>query len=679
MQGRADVSEKREDRPCFDALDFVLLETVFAEQVQRLFPVPVSIEFVFSQTSDPAQPPVIITDTEVCFALSAGENDRILVRCFGYDQKLHWQLDRDRMQQLYEQLILQCQLVRQAYIDPVSGMYNRRALEIFSSNTQEYPATFLLCHVMPGSLTLRKATTQYQRILDVFHNLRTGCCFSLGTHLLGILFFETEPSEALLPAKELVEGLKKEKVRSVHAALCRLDSGEKLFEKAWQGLLEAELRGPYVVFDTSVRVESPFALPDNEFIGRLQKTWRGLDSFQVVVTTFRQEAAGEHVLVALGNLFGQTALFYEVYAGRLYCVFPLPTQERELPVEHCFAVQSDIANIGIVSVGVGRWPGVQKKKSQTVVNALKALFHASFHESGAVIVCNALTFNISGDYFFEQEDYRHAAKEYRLGLQLTPLDKNLLNSLGVTLIELNRLRSGLQCFEKVLNEEPDNFMALVNSGFARMTLGQREKALDLLSQAYEAANREEDIDDELLRSLSKLLMDKEEYGQAVEVLDRWSRQSGCTFMVYRLLGESFCKMGRYKDATVAFQQALHMYPHDSVSLSLLGVCYVKLGEGVDIGIRLCRQALELDLGDVDNSIRLAHCLIADRQWDEAERIIRSQFGEKIRRPEPLLLMAQVFIGQQNTPRAVRILKRLQKMRKISSGLREQVIELLKGI
>ncbi len=674
------MGQKREVLPHFEELDFVLLHSVFVQEVQRLFPVPTSVEFVFNQDTGGEHGQKDSAEAELLFCAPAGEQGNVLIRCFDYDSTFHEKLDESFVKQLQEQIFHQLGLLRLAYIDPVSGMYNRRALHAFDTSGVIYPGTFFLFHVVPGSLALKASSSLYLKVLELLHTQGSGCHFSLGANLFGMILFETGRDKALRIARQLLKGMKQERVRRVQVALCRIDSGCKLFQQAWEGLMEAERRGPYVVYDTSVQSVCPFLLPEKDFVNNMQKVWRGLRTFQVVVAEIDQGAEVEQALDVVQSFLKQGCCFRGYWKGKGYFIVSGENGKNDtLVTTNLSSAQSDLARTGIRGLGLSQWPGLHKRKSQTVESCLKALLHCTFLDPGSAVQCDALTLNISGDYYFDQGDYRLAAREYRMGLQMAPEDANLLNTLGVTLTELGQPRSAGKFFEAVLGRDPENFMALVNLGFVQMTLGNTEQALQLLSRAYSSMEKDSRIDEELLFSLCTLLVDQKEYRRAVEALNRWVAQSGRNFMAYRLLGVSHYKMGNFREASVACQQALRICPNDNISLSILGTCYVLQGEGTDIGIRLCRQAVELDSGNLENSIRLAGCLVAAQQWDEAALFLQPLLNNPVLRYEALLLTAEVHIGRKDFAEAMRLLKRLKKNNKISSEHKQQVIELLKSL
>ena len=62
----------------------------------------------------------------------------------------------------------------------------------------------------------------------------------------------------------------------------------------------------------------------------------------------------------------------------------------------------------------------------------------------------------------------------------------------------------------------------------------------------------------------------------------------------RYLGQAYMGVRENKKAITVLQRAVRLNSHDAFSLSLLGELYAREGEGDDIALSLCRQAIEID-------------------------------------------------------------------------------------
>jgi tetratricopeptide (TPR) repeat protein len=308
-----------------------------------------------------------------------------------------------------------------------------------------------------------------------------------------------------------------------------------------------------------------------------------------------------------------------------------------------------------IAMGVASWPCLDFSKSEIAGNCLKALLHSSYLGPGTTVVFDHLSLNVSGDFFFEEGDYRTAIREYRRGLRLQPGDLNLINSLGVTLVECGQERQAAACFQEVLAKEPANYMALVNLGHVQHTLGRKQKALECFERAYQVLDQANAAPQELLLPLGKLYAEFGEHAKALVVFEHLKACPGSEkeFLLHRLFGQSYLETGQPEEAIKACQHALQIFPQDSISLSTLGLLYVEQGEGDDVGLTLCRKALELDNFNPDHWCRLSRALL--HIGDHAGALAAARKCLQLRRGhvEGLLLLGRISLIHNWQKRAER--------------------------
>jgi tetratricopeptide (TPR) repeat protein len=206
-----------------------------------------------------------------------------------------------------------------------------------------------------------------------------------------------------------------------------------------------------------------------------------------------------------------------------------------------------------------------------------------------------------------------------------------------------------------LAKEPTNYMALVNLGHVRQTLGQREMALACFERAYQVLDQTATSPQELLLPLGKLYAELGEHAKALAIFERWRECPGSDreFLVFRLLGQAYLENGQGEPAIRACQRAVQLFPQDSISLSTLGLLYVERGEGNDIGLTLCRKALALDNFNQDHWYRLARALL--HAGDQAGAWAAARQCRQLRRDhvEGLLLLGRISLLGKKRARAAR--------------------------
>ena len=108
----------------------------------------------------------------------------------------------------------------------------------------------------------------------------------------------------------------------------------------------------------------------------------------------------------------------------------------------------------------------------------------------------------------------------------------------------------------------------------------------------------------------------------------------------------------------ACQQALRLFSQDGISLSLLGLLYVEHGQGVDVGLSLCRKALELDSFNADHWLRLGRALLHAQQLAEACKAFRRCLELRPSRTEAILQLGLTHLALGKTGLARRCLQRV---------------------
>jgi tetratricopeptide (TPR) repeat protein len=331
-----------------------------------------------------------------------------------------------------------------------------------------------------------------------------------------------------------------------------------------------------------------------------------------------------------------------------------------------------------LAFGVAAWPCLDFNKSEIPGNCLKALLHSSYLGSGITVFFDHISLNVSGDFFFDGGDYRAAIREYRRGLRLQPGDLNLMNSLGVALIECGQERQAAICFQEVLVQDPSNYMALVNLGHVQYALGRKEVALARFEQAYRVLGTVNVAPQELLVPLGKLYAEFGEHDKAQAVFEHWQSCPGSEneFLLYRLLAQSYYANGWWEDAIQACQKALRIFPQDSISLSTLGLLYVKQGEGNDIGLNLCRKALALDNFNPDHWYRLGRAQL--HAGDQAGALSSAKHCLQLQRfhIQGMLLLSRIYSTMKKNKQAERMVMRILTLPGINASQKNQAQQAL---
>ncbi|ADH84927.1 tetratricopeptide repeat protein [Desulfurivibrio alkaliphilus] len=470
----------------------------------------------------------------------------------------------------------------------------------------------LLLEVYPQARNAAGGIKALRRAGDYLQSLFAAATplYALGMGVFALLWPGVGPENARHMADMLLRRLQREDFPRAQAGLVAIGRGGRqseaeVLDEAWRALAVARRRGPFgLCVAGSERVFPPLAAADRAKLSRL---WRGRDCFALLLIRQDQVALSNHFSKRVrAALEPETpALFLNQREVLVYLDGAGEAEAEEW--FQGFRRRMLAAGGSTFSAGIALYPCLNFRKSQIPINCRKAVRHAELLGPESVAVFNAVSLNVSGDAYYNEGDLRKAVGEYRLGLTLQPASVNLLNSLGVALVQLKQVRPALAAFEKALQVEPENFMALCNLGFAHLSADREGMALDFFERALAVEGRSFD----LLLQLGKLYCRHRKYREAVELLNRCvddprieERRNGDLAAAHRLLGRALMALEQYRPAMTAVQKALTFNPRDAQAMSLLGELYLHNGQGGEIAHSLCRQAVELDAGRSESWRRL---------------------------------------------------------------------------
>ncbi len=549
-------------------------------------------------------------------------------------------------------------MTRLAFVDPETGLYNSRALmhRLERPCPEKSCRAFFLIGVVAR---VRKASGHLLTMVRAARFLEAmtgGPVFHLGAGFFGLVREDMSRPEARDFAHRLQGRLRREGLCKVHIGVAvrqgeqQKDEASLLVDECLQALEVAERRGPFSLCEASslrARESHPLAPPLRPVLARLRRAWLGLARFGLVLLRLEGDAGtmpGLHQAVAG---FLPAGLVYIPVADTEGYVL-LPDASGDAALDWARQAQDGLERAAPslrIAFGVCHWPCLEQTKTAMAVNCRKALLHGRFSGPGSVTVFDHVSLNVSGDAYFDEGDYRQAVREYQAGVRMNPGDINLMNSLGVALAELNRHRQAVACFKQVLKKEPDNFMALANQGFALRMLGRDEDALGSFQQALQSQGYTGPAAaPELSLQLGRLYCNAGRFTEALHVLETLeARGAGRQeFSLYRLLGEAYMETGREKKAMRSLQRALHLFPQDAASLSMLGILYLQAGEGDDIALGFCRRAVVLDGQGSEHWQRLGWVLLHLQRPDEALDAARKSLRLRRNNIPATLLMGKVY-------------------------------------
>lgn len=687
--GIPDAALGEERRLC--AADFLLLARPFLEAITPLFPEglqPTFCDLPAGATEEHTG------ERHLLLPLPLEDGSVVGLRLTGSDPALFEHLPAPWLDEQAEEVLRTLGLLRPAFIDCASPCYNLRALP---HALQEGRGGFFLlrlgCAGKNIADTLQncgEAATVLQRHLDA-------ALFSCGFGLFAALSAEDSMENARRSARLVQRRLRQDGMTRAQILYLSAERARALFATGGlaafhEALNAVDRQGPFGFLCASEggeRRTGRFRLADNDIFRQLQQKWRGQTLFSLVFLRLEAEAKQGP---AAGQDFGTLTLplaelrqygdIWRVDGKTLVCLLA-----RHTPGEAGRAAAAMIDALhrslpaATIAAGVAGWPCLDFTKKNIPANCLKALLHASLLGPGELVLFDHLSLNVSGDFYFEEGDYRHAIREYRRGLQLQPDDVNLLNSLGVTLAAYGQEHRAATCFRRALQLEADNHMALANLGYTLLHQGREDEALTCLIRAHAVFPATEAQPRELLQPLVRLHLEREQWQQALAVLERWpaTRTREQDALYHRQLGLALEGCGLTERAMRAFEQALKLSPQDAVSLGHLGALYLKRGEGEELGLHLCQQAVRLTPHDTVLWRLLAQGYATQKNWEAAAMAIDRCLPPGSRDAKAMLLAAEICRQKKNASQARYWLNRAMKLHTISAELRNELTQALAGL
>ncbi|WP_456430728.1 tetratricopeptide repeat protein [Thermosulfuriphilus sp.] len=227
-------------------------------------------------------------------------------------------------------------------------------------------------------------------------------------------------------------------------------------------------------------------------------------------------------------------------------------------------------------------------KRTPLAQALFAFEHARLLGQEAKVILDDLSFQVGGDIYLSFNDRGAAVWAYQMALRLNPQNVDAANSLATVLAEIDRPRRAVRIFKDALALSPQDPILHHNLGLLYVRLGRPDLAIKHLERAFDVAK-----DPQVALALARLLIKERRFEEAVKLLKGIKDKAQDLKGFWGILGESLFESGRLEEALGALKEAVRRRPDDARSLSYLGLAFMEIEGDVEIGLSLCKQALEL--------------------------------------------------------------------------------------
>jgi tetratricopeptide (TPR) repeat protein len=334
---------------------------------------------------------------------------------------------------------------------------------------------------------------------------------------------------------------------------------------------------------------------DSALMGRLNR----LQQFSILAIRIdapddQPKTFDEQVRPAIEELLRKAEIkdqaFWFTWEPSLYmCVIADRPADSALEIARSFQVELALSRPETVTIGVATFPLISFNRSQSLINARKALEHAAFFGPNSAVIFDAVSLNISGDQHFQTGEMGAAIAEYRAALRLDPHNVNVINSLGICMAAIHDLAAARESFQKALAIDPNEAMAHFNLGRLHQIEEDLPAALSCFEHAF--ANKPESF--EINLHLGAVLVRLERWPEARPYLETAITLRGDSGAAFCAMGRCLSGLGQLAEAIKAYEKAAKLNPNDAAALSALGTLYADKGENKDICLTFCRQSVLL--------------------------------------------------------------------------------------
>ncbi|MFH0900107.1 MAG: tetratricopeptide repeat protein [Pseudomonadota bacterium] len=253
-------------------------------------------------------------------------------------------------------------------------------------------------------------------------------------------------------------------------------------------------------------------------------------------------------------------------------------------------------------------------------------------------------------------DYRgnvsDAEQAYRQVLQVSPVEFDALNNLGLILLHQRQLAAAVAMLEKARMVDPLRVPVMVNLGLAYLELGKTAEAVSALRQAKLLRSDDPDVRAYLARSLLRtgaLAEAKIELADAEKLVA--AKGMPLPSALAQVAAESALASGNPAQARLVVEQALGVHPRSAPLLTLAATVYETSGDLAQAD-QSYRRAIEIEPRGAF-AARRNLALLAARRGDlgEAGRILQEQLALAPKDPEAHYNMAVLAIARKDLARA----------------------------
>ena len=180
----------------------------------------------------------------------------------------------------------------------------------------------------------------------------------------------------------------------------------------------------------------------------------------------------------------------------------------------------------------------------------------------------------SAELFLQQNDWKNAEPYLKKVLKSDSLDADMRFRIGVAYYsqaqkDSSLLPQTLEIFKKFAKIYPNDWRALLYTGVLFRTVKNDSSAREYLTKATQIAGK----NPEVWWQLGWLHFDKQNFNEAIDVMEKARQYIPDDFRIHLLLGIAYSRAQKNQDARISLERAVELNPTDLNALSSLGLAY----------------------------------------------------------------------------------------------------------
>ncbi|MBT8334714.1 MAG: tetratricopeptide repeat protein [Deltaproteobacteria bacterium] len=698
--------------------DLIIYEATFKEIVKEKIPTSETVQFLTRETFLTSYLAISEDDKNRLFRRICSHNrpekinnaliiplkisghKRVVMLVEGLDPVVFENISTDWLEETVDIIVNDLMFIVRADTDPITSLY---AINLLPDAIAQYNKGddfhLVLVELFAFNRSPKDAYVHLKKAVQSLKdfNRQNHALFHLGQSIFALLIDNISRDVLKSYCLSLVTFIKDRGLKRVHCGSSSKSIARSLMnhqfelpttmlDEAWSALHIACKRGPFAFCDYEF-IANPAQFPLSPITRRprskLQRYWRQIDKFSLIYLRpdfLRREQCDRNV-----NMYLKDEIVVKEDSGYLVVRRNMRAEIAKSWTEHL--VKKMIEEYGeqySFSAGVSEYPLENYSKTEIIRNCQKALFHGTFYGKTSVVVFDALSLNISGDVFFAEGDLKGAVREYRCGLIFDPDDVNLLNSIGVAYALMNQNKDAWMSFIRVLEIEPNNFMALYNAGLGEQSSERYRQAVSYFKRALHECDKDDPDETTVLPQLKYYLgvalYHDGKYEDCIDLLSLWYNEQlkhGGAGKCCRYIGLSYYQLGAGKDSITWLQRGLRYDEFDAEAMSLLGELYLEHGEGNEIALRLCEKSREIDNKNDLIKLRYARALVACNKYESAIERLKECVRKKSIKLEAWYELAGVYTRLKQRRKAQHYVKNLLNAGDVPKQLLAKVNQLNK--